>query len=309
MNRIMVTGAGGFLGSACLKQLVKDETEIYAIDLKKSDSSGESVQWCDVDLQNQTEVDQLFRETKPDKLLHLAWGMNRAEGGSFSYASESHLSWIEAGLNIARAFEAAGGRRMVVSGTCFEYDHDGEICKEGTTPLLPQNNYGKSKHELQSKLHAFCEEMSLSYAWGRVFLLYGPNENPNRLIPHVIRSILAGNPVKTTHGNQVRDYLFVEDVASALVALLDSSLTGPVNICSGEGTRLKDIIRYIAKVLDGEHLLHIGAIEAPAHEVGYLIGDNTLLVENTEWIPRYDLNTGLERTIESIQKELKNVGK
>lgn len=304
----MVTGAGGFLGSACLKQLAQTENEIYAIDLHRPASVGDSVQWCDVDLQDKVQVDRLFNEIQPDKLLHLAWGMNRVEGGSFSYASESHLSWIEAGLNIAKAFESAGGRRMVVSGTCFEYDHNGEVCKEGITPLLPQDNYGKSKHELQSKLHTFCEDTSLSYAWGRVFLLYGPNENPNRLIPHVIRSILSGQPVKTTHGNQVRDYLFVDDVASALVALLGSTLAGPVNICSGEPTRLKDIIKYIAKVLEGENLLDIGAIEAPAHEIGYLIGDNSLLVENTEWKPKYDLNTGLERTIESIQKELEHVG-
>ncbi|MEE9369554.1 MAG: NAD(P)-dependent oxidoreductase [Pontiella sp.] len=305
MSKILITGAHGFMGSACLRVLAQCEDEIHAVGTRPPDSLVDSrVQWHEIDMLDKDQVCDLINITRPEKLIHLAWGMTRKSGGGFDYESESHLSWIDVGRHLAETFEQAGGRRIVMAGTCIEYELDGRICRENSTRLKPDNIYGRSKYELQQQLHAFCDKTELSYAWGRVFDIYGPNENPNRLIPHVIRSILAGNRVKTTHGNQLRDYLYVDDVASALVALLNSSLDGPVNICLGEPARLKDLVIYIAKALNGENLLDIGAIPASAHEIDCLVGDNAKLVKGAGWKPCYSLEEGLDRTIESIRKEI-----
>jgi nucleoside-diphosphate-sugar epimerase len=82
-----------------------------------------------------------------------------------------------------------------------------------------------------------------SSAWGRIFFLYGPHEHPDRLVASVIRSILAGQPARTSHGRQIRDYLYADDVADAFVAVLDrgaQGVSGPYDIGTGVGTTIAD---------------------------------------------------------------------
>ena len=298
MKKILLTGANGFLGSACRKLLAQHGYEIHALDLHvPPNAESGNIHWHAIDLQDMDAVVQLMERIKPDGLIHLAWSIEKS---GEKYTSNIHEPCVQIGLDLVEAFERSGGRRVVAAGTCAEYDWSvGQVLNE-SSPLKPQNIYAQSKHDLHVGLESFCTTHGLSFAWSRIFLLYGPNENPNRLMPHIIRSILADKPIQTTHGNQYRDYLHVEDVASALLAVLECDLQGPVNICSGEPVQLKKVVQWIADDMGGAHLVELGAIPAPANDVARLVGNNERLRNATSWSPKVTLEQGLREMIKSI---------
>ena len=106
-------------------------------------------------------------------------------------------------------------------------------------------------------LNAFCQQVELSSAWGRIFFLYAPHEYPQRLVSSVIRSLLKGEVARCSHGNQIRDFLYVQDVADGFIALLDSQVNGAVNIASGSPIALKEVIYQIAGKLNRENLIEL----------------------------------------------------
>jgi nucleoside-diphosphate-sugar epimerase len=153
-------------------------------------------------------------------------------------------------------------------------------------------------------LDAIARQAELSTAWGRIFFLYGPHEHPDRLVPSVISSLLLNKQAQCTHGNQIRDFLYVRDVADAFVALLGSDVEGPVNIASGRPVLMKDIIQKIANRLARQDLIQLGAIHAPANEPPLLLADVRRLNTEVRWEPKYDLDLGLDETISWWKNQL-----
>jgi nucleoside-diphosphate-sugar epimerase len=153
-------------------------------------------------------------------------------------------------------------------------------------------------------LQAYAAQTSLSLAWGRIFFLYGPYEHPSRLVASVIRSLLTGEPARCSHGNQIRDFLHVQDVAGAFVALLESEVTGPVNIASGQPIPLKEVISRLAVQLNQPDLVQLGVIPAPANDPPLLVADTRRLQQEVHWQPEYNLETGLVQTIDWWAEQL-----
>ena len=114
----------------------------------------------------------------------------------------------------------------------------------------------------------------------------------------MIRSLLQGKVARCSHGNQVRDFLYVEDVADAFVALLNSEVSGPINIASGRPIALRELIYKIAAKFKREDLIQLGAISTPQDEPPLLVADVKRLQDEVGWTPKCDLDTGLEQTIE-----------
>ena len=129
-------------------------------------------------------------------------------------------------------------------------------------------------------------------------MLYGPHEDPRRLVPSVVCSLLRRQVVKCTHGRQVRDLLHVEDVGEAFAALVDSRVSGPVNVASGQGVAIKDVVELIASKLGRPELVRLGEIPVAAGDPPMLVGDNTRLKEEALWKAKYSLAEGIEQTIE-----------
>ncbi len=209
-----------------------------------------------------------------------------------------NVRWVEASLALLRAFVAVGGRRAVLAGTCAEYDWSGEEpLDESATPLRPTTLYGAAKHALHAVAVAYAAQVGLELAWGRVLFLYGPGEAPGRLVPAVARALLAAEPARTTAGTQVRDLLHVQDVAGAFAALVDSDVGGAVNVASGEGVALREVIELVARAAGRPDLLEVGALHTRPDEPVRLVADVTRLRKEVGFAPRVTLPEGIESTV------------
>lgn len=303
MKKVLITGASGFIGRNCLPILLKSGFEVHAVCPDPIMDVGHRIQWHRADLLNVDQIQQLVSEIRATHFLHFAW---YAEPKKY-WDSEENFKWVQASEKLLNEFHSNGGRRAVMAGTCAEYDWQYGRCSENTTPLVPATVYGKCKHSLQMALADFSKKTGLSSAWGRIFFLYGPNEHPARLVSSVILSVLQGKPALCLHGNQIRDFLHVEDVACAFVALLESEVNGPVNIASGVPLALKEVISKIGEKLVRSELIRFGENTSPIDEPPLLVADVRRLREEVGWIPEYDIDSGLDQTIKWWEEKLKNM--
>jgi nucleoside-diphosphate-sugar epimerase len=207
-------------------------------------------------------------------------------------------------MELVEQFVAEGGRRVVVAGTCYEYDQRYGWCHEQRTPTNPDSIYGVCKNALRQMLSAYCQSVDVSFAWPRIFFLFGPHEHPNRLVPSVIRSLLNGEPAKCSHGRQLRDFLYVEDLAEALVALCESDVQNEINIGSGEPMTLAQIVTRIGDLMERPDLIELGALPSRAMEAPFVAADIARAHELLHWSPKHKLNTSLEDTIAWWQGQL-----
>ena len=144
----------------------------------------------------------------------------------------------------------------------------------------------------------FSRRNNIAAVWGRVFFLYGPHEKPGRLVSSVIRSLLHEKEANCSHGRQIRDFLHVADVASAFTAILDSDVTGPVNIASGQPVRIGEIVAEIARQIGRKDLVRLGAIEASPAEPAVFVADVQRLFSEVGWKPKHDLSSGIADSIQ-----------
>lgn len=187
---------------------------------------------------------------------------------------------------------------MVMSGSSYEYDWNFGYCHETRTPTVPNTIYGVCKHALNVMAQAYCRMHGVSQAWPRVFFLYGPNEHPDRLVSSVIRSLLQGREARCSHGKQIRDYLHVQDVADAIVSVLDCGIEGDVNIGSGTAVTLREMIATIGCTLGRGDLVKLGAIASRANDAPLVVADVERLNTEVKWMPRFSIEEGLKHTIE-----------
>ena len=291
MKIVLVTGGTGFIGRHCLARLVDCGFEVHAVS-RRRDRRVAGVVWHVADLEEEHSVRRLVQTVRPTHLLHLAW---YTEHGAF-WSSPRNLEWVGASLSLVREFcETGSAERVVAAGTCAEYASGSDPCVEDQTICHPSTLYGASKHGLHVILERYLAQTGVSFAWGRLFLLYGPDEHPNRLIASITRSLLAGEPALCTHGNQIRDLLYVDDAAEAFVTLVNSDAQGAFNIASGQPVRLADIIQQLASLLERPELVQLGALP-PRDEPEMLTADVGRL-RSLGWSPRYSSKDGLDMTI------------
>ena len=288
MSRVALSGATGFVGRHTLTALAEAGHEVHAIARRRgSDTPG--VTWHEADLLDGPDV---LGEVRPEVLVHLAW---YTEHGKF-WTAMDNVRWVEASLALLRAFAASGGRRAVMAGTCAEYEWSRKIYTE-VAPKRPTTLYGTAKHGLHVLASAIAAQAGFSLAWGRLFFLYGPQESPERFVPSLVLPMLRGEQAQMTAGTQLRDFLHVADAGAAFATLVDSPLTGAVNIASGEGIALCELAALIARHVGSPELLDVGAIPLREGEPSSIVADVQRLNRELGWLPRIALEDGLEGTV------------
>src|SRR5438270_8334994 len=175
MKRVLITGGTGFVGRHTVPQLLSHGYEVHLVSRSSPAlSPPRSLHYHSADLFDPRQQAILFAEVRPTHLLHFAWHTTPGE----YWTSAKNLDWVRSSLLMLHNFVEAGGRRMVVAGTCAEYDWSGGRCSELLTPSLPLTLYGSCKNALRQTCEASCEQSGVECAWGRIFFLYGPHEHP-----------------------------------------------------------------------------------------------------------------------------------
>jgi nucleoside-diphosphate-sugar epimerase len=291
--KVLVTGASGFIGrNVCQQMHATGDWEIIAASRIPAPDLPAGIRPVAIDLLDSGEMRALIAREQPTHLLHLAWN---ATPGVF-WTAPDNLDWTAASLLLQRAFQDAGGRRIVTAGTCAEYDWSQDPCLNEESPLRPATLYGVAKDSLRRLSLAAAQEHGIQAAWGRVFWLYGPAEAPDRLVSDIAAGLAAGRPVACSAGVQERDFLHVADVAGALVAALASDWCGVFNIGSGVATAIRDVATILGRAAGRNDLIALGARPSPANEIPRLVADIRRLRDCIGFVPAFSLEDGLAET-------------
>jgi nucleoside-diphosphate-sugar epimerase len=298
-RRVLVTGAAGFLGSHLVPRLIDRGAEVCALDFPGArrwsliERSGiAAAVRADVrDLADAAHDDALGAL---DTVIHLA-----AIGvvGDVTNVRELVSANVDGTMAVLLAAQRFGAR-LINCGSCFEYG-SGAAWSEDALPA-PTSEYGAAKAAGWLLAQAFSHRTGLEVVSLRPFTMYGPMEPPGRLVPSVVRHALAGRPIDLTPGDQVRDFVYVEDVADAFIAAstTEAAIGGTFNVCSGSAVTVRDIVQRVLQRTGSTAPARFGALSYRPTELPVLSGDTSRAERILGWRARVSLDEGLDRTID-----------
>lgn len=296
-ERVLVTGASGFVGLPLVTALAAGGARVEALARQSVGPGLPGVRWHRADLLDAGDVRSLLRDLRPAALVHCAWYV---EHGRFWSAPENRV-WLDASLDLAARFFESGGRRFVGIGTCAEYaarDGNDNMPWPESRKIDPSSLYGQAKAELSRRLATLTgKRPDAQIAWARLFHLFGDNEAPERLVPSIIGSVLAGREARCGSGRLIRDFSSVRFAAGALAALTRSRVTGPVNIGSGQPRSIAALARAVARLAGRPDLLRLGALPDRPDDVPVMVADTRRLRLEVGYVQRPDMEEDLRRAI------------
>lgn len=261
--KIAVTGASGFVGRHVLPLLVEQGVEVIAVvrdanKLRYLDTQCQVVEH-DISIQNDGIYTKLSR---PDKLLHLAWG------GLPNYRSLHHIE-VELPLHyhFIKKMVIGGVQSVSAVGTCFEYGmQSGRLSEEMET--CPDNPYGYAKDALRKQLQFLQKEYKFNLTWMRLFYIYGEDQPDNTLYSQLRTAVRRGDSVfNMSAGEQLRDYLHINEVAKRIVSLvMKGQDIGVVNVCSGQAISVRRLVEQWKKNNGWDISLNLGYYPYPEYE-------------------------------------------
>ncbi len=318
--KLLVTGGAGFIGSAVVRQAVAAGHSVinldcltYAACLDNIASVAESPHYAfeKVDIRDAAAVARVFDRHRPDAVMHLAAEshVDRSIDGPGAFI-DTNVTGTYTLLQAARAYWQDTGRPEA-----FRFHHIstdevfGSLGATGkfteTTPYDPRSPYSASKAASDHLVRAWHETYGLPVVLTNCSNNYGPFHFPEKLVPVVILNAIAGRPIPVYGaGENVRDWLYVEDHAAALLLVLQKGRVGRSYNIGGENeARNIDLVRMICAILDDlrpqprPHAAQITFVaDRPGHDLRYAI-DPTRIREELGWRPSVTLQEGLRRTV------------
>lgn len=273
--RVAVTGATGFIGRHVLAELERRSVESVAIVRPATEkplvhSRSRVVQF---DLHN-TPSNAFELMGHPDVLIHLAWS------GLPNYKSLHHFEQeLPAQYRFLKDLVESGLQTLVVAGTCFEYGMQSGLLSEDIAPQ-PSNPYGFAKDALRCQLEFLKPTHPFQLTWARLFYLYGEDQAENSLLPQLRQAAERGDPIfNMSGGEQLRDYLPVDEVARHIVSLaLVKKDIGTVNVCSGTPVSVRKLVEGWVKENGWSIKLNLGHYPYPDYEPMAFWGDSKKLL-------------------------------
>lgn len=295
--KILVTGATGFIGSAFSRLAISRGHLIGGMMLptEKTPSgleTSEMMTWFKGTLAEPlwNEIEQF----KPEACVHFAW---IATPGVYleSPENENYFHWSRELIRRVRAF---GVRRVVAAGTCIEYRISNEKLSEDRTPIEPTTTYARWKDALRVALEEDAKKDGFRFAWTRVFYPYGVGEHPARLCSSIIQKLGRGEKITLKTPNSTKDYIYIEDLASAFLTVLEKQFEGTINLGTGIGLTVKEIAQTLGQMMQRWELIE-EAVPPQVDPLGYVVADVSRL-RGLGWKPEYDLRHGLEKLLASV---------
>ena len=241
LMKVIVTGAAGFVGRHVISELLKRRHEIIAVDcdLEKAKEMPwfKKVTFHSNDIFD-PKLDHIKEFGTPDVIIHLAWS------GLPNYKELFHFEKnLPNDYNFIKKIVTAGVKHILITGTCFEYGmQSGQLSEETIT--MPSNPYALAKDTLRKFLQQLQVKNSFILQWVRLFYMYGPGQNPNSLLAKLDKAIDDGEKIfNMSGGEQLRDYMPIEEVAYNLVSLIEhSECSGIINCCSGKPISVRSLV-------------------------------------------------------------------
>lgn len=289
MANVLITGGTGFLGSALVRRLARAGDRVLLLtrrdsDLRRIAMVKDRVTLLPCELGDVSTWEPAVQRFAPERVFHLAW---YAEPGKYLTHTERNLEHLGLGAIFVERVLRLRPRHFVVTGTCFEYDTAAGYLREDVTPESPTYVYSACKLALKTVALQLARDAGAPLVWARIFYLYGPYEDPRRLVPMIANALRRGEPILLrSHGRQIRDYLHVEDVASGLDAAAGLGRPGVVNIGSGVPVSVRGLASGIAEVLGKPGLLSFAGDETPLAEPPFVCADASRL-RALGWTPRH----------------------
>ncbi|MBR3371627.1 MAG: dTDP-glucose 4,6-dehydratase [Rhodobacteraceae bacterium] len=320
--KILITGGAGFIGSAVVRLAVSRghgvvnlDALTYAACLDNVAGVADSPLYAfeQADIRDRAALDRIFAAHQPDAVMHLAAEshVDRSIDGPGDFISTNVTGTYEL-LEAARAYWVGRGRPEG-----FRFHHistdevfgslgaTGQFTEE--TPYDPRSPYSASKAASDHLVQAWHHTFGLPVVLTNCSNNYGPFHFPEKLVPVIILNALAGKPLPIYgNGSNVRDWLFVEDHADALLLVLEKGVLGRSYNIGGENERTNlELVRTLCAILDEKRPLAQGSYadqitfvtDRPGHDARYAI-DPSRIRDELGWRPSVTVEEGLARTVE-----------
>jgi nucleoside-diphosphate-sugar epimerase len=295
--KILVTGATGFIGSAFCRLALAHGHEIAGLIQPgkippANFSPDEKIRWLEGSL---AEIPwNNIKRFQPDVCVHLAW---IATPGIYLESPENkkYLQWS---LDLAHGLRDIGVKHIVGAGTCIEYQISEIPLSEDRTPVYPTTLYARCKNALRKTLAAEAQRDGWQFCWGRVFYPYGVGEHPARLCSSLIQKLQRGEALVLKTPDSRKDYIYIEDLAAAILLTVEKKFTGIINWGTGSGISVREIADTMATMLGHPELVE-NLNPSAADPFPFVIADAARL-KHLGWQPQVDLQTGLARLVKTF---------
>jgi len=298
IKKAVVTGATGMIGSELIRQMVEDKILVYAVVRPNSRKmsnlpKSELVQAVECDVSNYLKLPDLIPDA--DIFYHFAWSGCYGESRNNLLLQEKN---VQASIEAVKVAKSIGCQKFVGAGSQAEFGSvEGKL--SDSLPKNPITGYGIAKHSAQLMTKAYCEQIGIDYNWACILSCYGPGDNDYTMIMSAIKSMLNGEHIAFTPGEQIWDYVYVEDCARAFYLIGENGLDGKIyTIGSGKAKMLKEYIYDIRDAIDPSLELGVGERDYYPNQVMHLEADITELTNDVGYKPKVNFEMGIRKTID-----------
>jgi UDP-glucose 4-epimerase len=304
-RRALVTGASGFVGSGLARRLLADGHEVTLITRPGSrtwrvDPLRDDALVLNVDLRDPAAVLRAVTEARAEWVFHAA-----AHGG-YSWQRDMHGmvgSNVGGTANLLEACTAAGFEALVHAGSSSEYGAKDHAPAEDEM-LDPNSEYAVTKAACTHLCRYVARRDGAQVVTLRLYSVYGPREDPRRLIPTLIRSGLGGTLPRLADPDTARDFVYLDDALDAFLLAAERPVEEPgaiFNVGSGRQTTLREVVDVARRVMGIEAEPRWGSMEARSWDTGVWVADSRKIRGELGWEPRVGLEEGFRRTLEWLR--------
>lgn len=299
-QRILLTGATGFIGSALCRRLVDAGNPVTILVRPGSDHSrltglSGDLTIAETDMADSDQVTELVNRAAPDIVFHLASSVFNPPGLT---AAEHLDANVRGTLFLLEALKTRPDCKFIYTGSAAEYP-PGNLLSEDLKPG-PVNVYGAMKACASLLIDTYARTYGHRTARAVLFTVYGPGEAPHRLVPSTIRSALQGHSVRLKDGSVQRDLLFIDDAIDGLCTMAATDLApgSVINLCTGTGTPVRTIANIIVRLTGATSAIEEHPEETRPDEIRIVSGETMRARDLLKWQPQWSLEAGLAKTIQ-----------
>ncbi len=304
MEKVLLTGASGFIGQHMLPELMKSGYEIHKLLLPPSSSSSKKTtdNTYYADIKDYAEVNKLVKKISPDYVIHLAGASSVARSYN-NYNSTMEVNY-SATVNLAEACRGVENfKQFIFAGSSEEYGAALKNARQKiteATPLNPESPYALSKVNADMHLQYMGTVYGFPYTIIRSFNTYGRENSNSFFIEKTISNMLSKEQnINLGDPSLIRDWLYIDDHVSGYMQILGNqkAIRQVIQLSTGKGHSIKETAEIIAEMTGYKGNISWNAIPKRPFEASIMIGDNSKAKKLLGWEPKYDLRDGLEKTI------------